>query len=684
MNQTECPSLERLRAGLEGSADGPALAAHVEACRRCQSRLQRLAGADESLDDWLRQAGSTPMVGPDPGPAAAAAPGDRVDEYRLEQLIGEGGMGAVWRAVHTRLDRPVALKLLGRRMNRQPDAVARFAREMKAVGRLRHPHIVAASDAGDWNGTPYLVMEFVEGTDLGRRVKKGGPLGVSDACEAVRQAALGLQHAHEHGLVHRDVKPNNLMLAADGTVKVLDLGLARVPGTAEGAPGRADGTTACAADDLTATDMLVGTAAYMAPEQKADPRTVDARADVYALGRTLCYLLTASPELPNAGTVPGGLRKVLKKLLAADPADRYPTAAAAAKALRPWARGQNLAGVARRRRAGRRAALMIGIAVGLVVATGALVALLRPRSLTVSETANAARPEPPPLGQLGMTSAEAADLQKRWAVHLGVGTTMTNGLGMKLALVPPGEFNLAPNARVRITRPYWVGTTEVTRGQFRRFVTARSYVTEVEKKMNGKYLFKIPDPKNKGYFLTRSQRDPGYSWLNPGYDGATDDHPVTMISWNDAVEFCRWLSEREGKTYRLPTRAEQEWSARAGDSGIYPGSQAEQQTFRSMEKYAWTFKNSDGRPHPVGELLPNPWGLYDVLGNADEMGADWTSPVLKEVPTGLHVDYQGPPTGTYRVIFGGGYNNRANFDNVLRKDPQDGNSEAGFRVVCEP
>jgi sulfatase modifying factor 1 len=229
-----------------------------------------------------------------------------------------------------------------------------------------------------------------------------------------------------------------------------------------------------------------------------------------------------------------------------------------------------------------------------------------------------------------------------------------------------------------------VGTTEVTRGQFRQFVTATGYKTEVEQKKTGRYLYKVPRPDNKEYLISRSKVDRTYSWQNPGYEGASDDHPVTMITWNDTVAFCQWLGGQDGTTYRLPTRAEQQWAARAGETGRYPGSRAERENYLSLEKYAWTFVNSRDHPQPVGRLLPNPWGLFDVLGNADEMGSDWTTSPIDAVPTGLHPDYRGPPTGTHRVMYGGGYNNRATFDFLYAKKPDEGNSEAGFRVVRDP
>ena len=157
--------------------------------------------------------------------------------------------------MHTRLKRPVAIKVLPAGRLHDPQAIARFQREMEAVGKLDHPNLVHAHDAGEAEGQHYLVMEFLDGTDLRKLVRSSGPLPVADACEVVRQAALGLQYAHEHGLIHRDVKPSNLMLTRDGTVKVLDLGLARL--TDETAmPG-----------DMTGTGQVVGTGDFIAPEQ---------------------------------------------------------------------------------------------------------------------------------------------------------------------------------------------------------------------------------------------------------------------------------------------------------------------------------------------------------------------------------------------------------------------------------
>ena len=153
----------------------------------------------------------------------------RIGPYELLEKLGEGGMGAVYKALHSSLEKIVALKVLPRdRLH--PDAVARFKREMKAVGKLDHPNLVRATDAGEMDGEHFLVMEYVDGVDLSELLRRVGPLAAADACELMRQAAVGLQHAHQRGMVHRDIKPNNIMLAWGDmhapAVKILDMGLA--------------------------------------------------------------------------------------------------------------------------------------------------------------------------------------------------------------------------------------------------------------------------------------------------------------------------------------------------------------------------------------------------------------------------------------------------------------------------
>jgi serine/threonine protein kinase len=270
-------------------------------------------------------------------------------EYELLEPLGAGGMGKVYKARHRKLDKLVALKLLRGLAQPSPEALARFLREMRAAGGLDHPNVVEAHDAGEQAGVAYLVMKLVEGTDLARLVRERGPLPVAEACELARQAALGLQHLHERGLVHRDVKPSNLMRTPDGVVKILDLGLARW--REEVAPG----------DDLTGAGRFLGTPNYLAPEQARSAAEVDIRADVYGLGSTLFYLLTGRApfahhedghqklkahqgEAPPTvrvlrPEVPAGLADLVGRLLAKRPEDRPQTPGEVATVLSKLARG---------------------------------------------------------------------------------------------------------------------------------------------------------------------------------------------------------------------------------------------------------------------------------------------------------------------------------------------------------
>ena len=281
----------------------------------------------------------------------------QLGEYQLLERLGAGGMGTVYKALHTKLGREVAIKVLLKGRLEDENAVARFEREMKAIGALDHPNVVRATDAREVAGTRFLVMELLDGLDLEQIVRRCGPLPVADACEIVRQASLGLQCAHEHQLVHRDIKPSNLMLTSSGQVKILDLGLART-GLAQ-APG----------EDLTATGQAVGTIDYMAPEQIAEKATVDVRTDIYSLGCTLYKLLTAGAPFSGRGCrtvfekmqahlkkappqiravrqeVPPPLAVIVYRMMEKSPDARFATPGQVADAIGPLAGGSDLVGL---------------------------------------------------------------------------------------------------------------------------------------------------------------------------------------------------------------------------------------------------------------------------------------------------------------------------------------------------
>jgi len=222
--------------------------------------------------------------------------------YVLLERLGEGGMGAVFKARNWKLGQVVALKLMHRERVRNAEAVRRFQREIYAAAQLNHPNIVRAIDADEVHGTHILVMEYVAGTDLAQLALQKGPLPVDQALSCIVQAAQGLAHAHAAGIIHRDIKPGNLLLDNKGTVKVLDMGLARIEG-ADNAPQ--DGASP---EGLTKSGSIMGTTDYMAPEQALNTKRADQRADVYSLGCTLWFLLTGR-------TLYGG-ETVMEKLLA--------------------------------------------------------------------------------------------------------------------------------------------------------------------------------------------------------------------------------------------------------------------------------------------------------------------------------------------------------------------------------
>jgi serine/threonine protein kinase len=355
-----------------------ALEEHLARCEHC-CQLLETAPSDNFLNQ-LRDAGAhPPRCDADTLPAgftpisSSAIPPELVNHprYRVLGLIGEGGMGAVYRAEHRRMERRVALKVIRPGLMRHPDAVRRFQQEARAAARQHHANIVTAFDADQAGGLHFLVMEYMEGTNAADVVRQRGPLPVAEACSYARQAALGLQHAHEQGMVHRDIKPHNLMIAGSDRsplLKILDFGLARLPRTAETAP--ADGM---ASGPLTGAGTVMGTADYIAPEQAADPSSADIRADIYALGCTLFHLLTGRPPFPDgtvaekldrhAGTplpslstlrpeAPAELSAILERMTAKNPADRYPTPAEVAEALVPFCPLESPArqGITKRRR----------------------------------------------------------------------------------------------------------------------------------------------------------------------------------------------------------------------------------------------------------------------------------------------------------------------------------------------
>ena len=362
---------------------------HLDSCPSCQRRvaevssdsfLGRLRGAQgapgKSATGGRSQLGGSLTDG---GPAVAAPPpADTMPpglaehpDYEVIRELGRGGMGVVYLVRNKLMGRLEVLKVVGGHRVERSGVRERFLREVQSAAKLQHKNIVTAYSAMRLGESIVLAMEYVQGDDLAKEVKSRGPLPVINACYFIYQAALGLQHAHERGMVHRDIKPANLMLAREGKkaiVKVLDFGLAKV--TSEGQTESA----------LTREGQMLGTPDFIAPEQIRDAQSADIRADIYSLGCTFYYLLTGGPPFRgehlwdlyqahfsmDAGPlnlvrpeVPVELAALVAKMMAKDPRRRFQTPGEVAQALTPFfkpATSQPPASVRRCRASNRRCA----------------------------------------------------------------------------------------------------------------------------------------------------------------------------------------------------------------------------------------------------------------------------------------------------------------------------------------
>ena len=340
---------------LDDRASG-AVGSHLESCPACRRRVAEATG--DSFLGRLRQAQATAGGPAANRPTAAASP--RADggttamglvdlpDYRILRELGRGGMGVVYLAHNQLMGRDEVLKVVSRQLLDRSGVLDRFLREIRAAARLHHPNVVTAYSA--FRGGEHIVfaMEYVEGLDLARMVKSRGPLPVSNSCFYIQQSALGLQHAHERGMVHRDIKPGNLILAKEGgraIVKVLDFGLAKA--TSE------DPLDA----GLTREGQMLGTPDFIAPEQTLDAQKADIRADIYSLGCTLYYLLSGGPPFEGKSLydilqahqsrdasplnlsrtdVPVELALLVAKMMAKDPDHRFQTPGEVAQAIAPF------------------------------------------------------------------------------------------------------------------------------------------------------------------------------------------------------------------------------------------------------------------------------------------------------------------------------------------------------------
>jgi serine/threonine protein kinase len=624
-------------------------------------------------------------------------------KYVLLDLLGEGGMGRVYKAHQTRLGRDVAVKVIRKEKLKHPAAEARFKQEINALSAMKHPNVVDVIDADIDGDTKYYVMEYVDGTDLTKLVRDRGPLPVPEACEYIRQAALGLHHAFEKDLVHRDIKPSNILVSRNGrSVKLVDLGLARL----------ADEPAAVEAGRITQEGFVIGTPDFLAPEQARNPMNVDIRADIYALGGTLYYLLTG--KVPYEGANP--TEKLLKHCTEPPPRLLFQRMDAPPQleqiihwcmAKQPEARPQT----------------PLQLAVALQPFT-----LMAPVAPPGAPVAPPAYPYPAPPGYpLGFPTPPETDparssqvfklppqttgddpIRRRaeggfpWGmVLIGLGTLLVIavlGYGVYVGFIRPGESpveSFTNSQGIRMVKldggKFRMGSPEAEPGR------KSDEGPQHEVTVGGPFLISATEVSH-GQFLKVMGSSPTKSAT---IANVTQTRPVESVTWHEANEFCRKLTEEENKqkpswvrkgwAYRLPTEAEWEYAARAGTETPFAlGNQivfGRQALFRPSENDVLGIgaEKDPVVPLEVGKTEPNRYGLYDTHGNVAEWCLDWYRPGYPG--DGPRDNPTGPTDGDKRVIRGGSFKTSAAETRSAARAgarPNDRRDDVGFRIVYAP
>jgi len=560
---------------------------------------------------------------------------ERLGRYELLEELGRGAMGVVYKARDPQIDRLVAVKVLATAPGLDPGEAQqhreRFQREARAAGRLAHPNIVTIHDVGEDQGQIFLVMQLVEGQALDRILRTRRPLLLDEALTIGEQVAAALDYAHTHGIIHRDVKPANILLSPEGGVKVTDFGIARITGA-----------------ETTQTGQTFGTPSYMSPEQ-VQGLTLDGRSDIFSLGAvlyevlsgerafqgetlsTIIYRILHEEPIPLRRVNPAfpeALETCLQKALAKDPAARYARATDLARDLRTAAEGKMVPAAADIEtratlrlpaqppsppRVGRRRLLWPALTAGtMAVAVAAVILVVWGRASRMPEGPTAPPASQVPPSEPGKakafprealrpkTSAEAepAKPSEERARPPAVASQRRGGDDVEMVYVPAGTFVMGDThgdgedderpAHPVSLPAFWLDRTEVTNAQFARFA---SFARDAR----------------------QARRDTGVM------EDGKDRLPVVNIPWRVALAYCRWAGKR------LPTEAEWEYAARGTAGRKYPwGNTWDERNAR----FAGNHGSQGAAPvgsYPAGA---SPFGVLDMAGNVWE----WVSSLYLPYP----------------------------------------------------
>ena len=591
-------------------------------------------------------------------------------KYQILEKIGAGGMGQVYKAYHSGTGRVVAIKVILSKSKIDPEVIRRFEREVKAAAKLVHQNIITVFDADQINGRVFMVMEYIKGNDLAEIILKKGKLSIVESVKYIIQTANGLKYAHDQGVIHRDIKPGNIIVGTDGSVKIVDMGLAKI----ETDSNQEDISM------LTGATSIMGTVDFMSPEQGFSSRDVDARADIYSLGATLFYLLTGKfmyagnsafakllahrespiPSLCSARPgIPIELGNLFTKMVAKNAVDRFQSMAEVILALSSL--GNQDVKTTHFDRSSIVETLIDGAAVTMAVKEVNILSAKEPVKEPIT---------PDVVLKPSLIKSTIQKLYKPKAVVVAVAILVITLVFVFFVLIKPNLNEESDDQREVVLRLKQeddkAKQLEVVRLKEEKEAKAKQDKIDLEDSSReieldlvlipvGKFMMGDPGKDHevlitKSFFMGRHEVTQE-QWKkvmgnNPSAKTKGPTLPVTDVSWNDCQEFIRRLNDKTNGGYRLPTEAEWEYACRAKTTTKYFYGDI-------ITKSDANYGGAAGAViKQVGSYKPNAFGLYDMHGNVWEWCNDWYGRYSSDA----EINPVGPLSGTTRVLRGGSFN----------------------------